>query len=66
MLRELMNIEPYEAPCGCFLRILPGGVVDELRCAACTVDLNHRLLQPLIDAVERRLLLRLDIEAGEP
>jgi hypothetical protein len=28
-----VSIEPYELPCGCWLRILDGGVVDESRCA---------------------------------
>jgi hypothetical protein len=28
-----MPLEPYELDCGCYLRMLEGGVIDEARCA---------------------------------
>ena len=27
-----MNVTPYELPCGCYLRLIPEGGYDELRC----------------------------------
>lgn len=34
MSREPQGVQPYEWPCGCYLRVLPDGSIDQLTCEA--------------------------------